>query len=84
MAAEYALQAKAYYLYDGTNSAEILTAAQVQYPSASIVSEADGVLTLLLDSFFGNTVLATGDHLGINSAEVVSAAAWAEQFIVKA
>jgi hypothetical protein len=84
MAIEYAVRARPYYLYDGTNSADILSAVQGQYSSASIVSEADGVLTILLDPFFGNSVLAVGARLDLASAEVISAAVWAEQFIVKA
>jgi hypothetical protein len=84
MAAEYAVRARAYYLYDGTNSADILSAVQGQFPSASIVSEADGVLTVLLDPFFGNSALSVGDRLDLSSSEVVSAALWAEWFIVKA
>lgn len=84
MAIEYAVRATAFILYDGTNSSEVLDAAlAASHPSAEIVSDEDGVLTINVDPFLGNSVLEAGARLNPSDGEVISAAIWSEQFIVK-
>lgn len=81
-----AIQTAEYIMYDGTNSAEILEAAQTHsWVDAAIISEADEVLTLLLYPDWPDllSVLSAGSYLAFLGPEVISAAAWAERFIVK-
>lgn len=85
---EYAVQAAPYMLYNGTNSAEILTALTDGAGSSltpSIVSEdEDGALTIFPGADVNpNYVVNVGDRVAIGGlGGVISAAAW-DNFIVK-
>lgn len=86
---EYAVPAAPYMLYNGTNSAEILTAlTEGAGPDTtpSIVSEdEDGALTVFPGADVNpNYVVNVGDHVAIGGlGGVVPAANWAD-FIIKA
>ena len=82
-----AIKTAEYMMYDGTNSAEMLAAAQARgWVDATIVSETGGVLTLLLFPQWPDqiSVLSASEYLALAGPEVITAAAWAAQFIVKA
>ena len=87
MAFQYAIQARAYLAYDGTNSTEVVAVAQSSYSGSSSVtglSEEDGALTFTAD--FGpygpsTYILNVGDL--VSPAEmggVISAEDWATKY----
>ncbi len=79
--------------YDGTNSAEIIDAMDGSYTEmvTTLTSEAAGVLTLYSVSNGGSSqgggefelVMQTGDWMRPDGPEVISAAVFAERWIVK-
>lgn len=83
MATEYGLQAQAFILYDGTNSAEVLAVVTSYWGSdAFIVSETSGILTVSSGSTINDPkAIAVGERFGPAYWGAVSASDWALKFV---
>jgi hypothetical protein len=83
MAAEYALKADSYFLYDGGNGTEIRDAAAAEFPEqvATIVSEEGGVLLINIDITAYNYAIPEGYRYCPRTGLAVSPADWAEKFV---
>ncbi len=84
----YAIPARFVIQYDGTNSATLLALLNnpaVGGVTATLVSEVAGVLTLSVynGEITRNVVFSSGDWLLPGDSPVISAAVFAEQWIVK-
>jgi hypothetical protein len=76
---EWAAKATPFYLYDGTNGAELVSVLQVFVSLEIQYTEVDGVLTM--DFGYNNVnVLHAGDRFS-PSGESVTPAQWSSQYV---